>query len=102
MQLNEAGLMVEKWWNKLSQKFSGTLTDSVRIMPNHLHAVFVILGNGMDMASLFGLGLDYLDFDGAEDNEGIVSSLAPTRGGSGRQLGSPAHSATLDPSRRTK
>ena len=82
MHLNNAGLMVEEWWNELRHKFPRTLTDSFRIMPNHLHAVFVILGSGLDMAALFGIGFNDLDFDKTEENEGIVSSLA--RAGSGQ------------------
>jgi hypothetical protein len=50
-------------------------------MPNHLHAVFVILGSGLDMAAPFGIGFEYLDIDKTEENEGIVSSLARVRSG---------------------
>lgn len=75
MCLNSAGKMVDKWWKELEQKFPNTLTDSFQIMPNHLHSIFVILGDGLDMAALYGIGLDRLDFEHVEDNEGIVASL---------------------------
>ncbi|HXD33251.1 MAG TPA: transposase [Pyrinomonadaceae bacterium] len=79
MHLNSAGKMIEKWWTELEQKFPNTLTDSFQIMPNHLHSVFVILGDGLDMAALYGIGLDRLDFDHAEENEGIVASFGASR-----------------------
>jgi putative transposase len=96
MHLNDAGLMVEEWWNELGHKFPGTLTDSLRIMPNHLHAVFAILGSGLDMAALFGIGFDDLDFDRAEKNEGIVSSLARVRSGHGGHAGPPLQNVDGD------
>src|SRR5947207_406720 len=76
MKLNDAGKMIDKWWKELELKFPRTLTDSFQIMPNHLHAIFVILGDGLDMAARFGIGLDDLDFDGIVENEGIVASLS--------------------------
>ncbi len=36
--------MVERWWNKLPEKFPDTRTDGFVIMPNHIHAVIVIVG----------------------------------------------------------
>jgi putative transposase len=54
MRLSVAGQMIQKWWHELERKFPNTLTDSFQIMPNHLHVVFVILGDGLDMAARFG------------------------------------------------
>src|SRR5436190_19332258 len=86
MHLNSAGNMIDKWWKELEPKFPNTLTDSFQIMPNHLHAVLVILGNGLDMASLYGFGLDRLDFANTEENEGIVASLATRSDGANTNL----------------
>ncbi len=96
MHLNDAGLMVEEWWNELGHKFPRTLTASFRIMLNHLHAVFVILESGLDMAALFGIGFDDLDFDKTEENEGIVSSLARVRIVQGGHAGPPLQKVDAD------
>jgi len=89
MRLNNAGRMVEKWWNELGQKFPGTLTKSLRLMPNHLHAIFVIVDSGLDMVARFGIGLDDLDLNGVEDNEGIVGSLRRATEAQGGHIGPP-------------
>ncbi len=42
MNLNHAGDMVQKWWNKVDEKFPEmTLHESV-VMPNHLHGIVEI------------------------------------------------------------
>jgi hypothetical protein len=58
---------LDRWWKELEHKFPNTLTDSFQIMPNHLHSVFVILSDGLDMAALYGLGLDRLDWENIEE-----------------------------------
>lgn len=42
MVRNEAGDMVESWWNKLPQKFPTCETDAFVIMPNHVHGIIVM------------------------------------------------------------
>jgi putative transposase len=98
MRLNDAGLMVEQWWNELGDKFPETLTESFRIMLNHLHAIFVIVGSGLDMAALFGIGLDDLDLDNAQNSESIV---APLKGG---HTGPPLQRVSVsgEPAERTR
>lgn len=44
MQLNNAGTMIGKWWNETAVKFSNIELDASVIMPNHFHAVVVIVG----------------------------------------------------------
>jgi putative transposase len=95
MHLNLAGQMAEKWWNKLAEKFPRTLTDSVRIMPNHLHAIFVIVGSGLDVVPRFGIGLEELDLDGAEENDGMVRSLKYERVSEGGHVGPPLPSGNV-------
>jgi len=41
MRLNDVGKMIDKWWNKLVDKFDIAL-DSYVIMPDHLHGIIVI------------------------------------------------------------
>jgi REP element-mobilizing transposase RayT len=39
MQLNDAGLMIESWWRKLSGKFPMVQTGEYIVMPNHFHGI---------------------------------------------------------------
>ncbi|MFA7060673.1 MAG: hypothetical protein WC156_07630 [Pedobacter sp.] len=43
MILNDAGRMVEEWWNKLPAKFQTVETDESIIMPNHFHGIIRIV-----------------------------------------------------------
>lgn len=43
MVLNDAGKMVDKWWQKLPDKYAIEI-DAYRIMPNHLHGIINIVG----------------------------------------------------------
>jgi putative transposase len=85
MILNQAGLMIERWWKELEKKFPGVKLDSFRVMPNHFHGVLAIMGTRMDMVARFGIGMDELDFESVEANEGIV----PVRSREGGHAGPP-------------
>lgn len=39
MQLNDAGVMKESWWKKLTGKFPIVRTDEYVVMPNHFHGI---------------------------------------------------------------
>ena len=39
---NEIAKMIDKWWDKLSQKFPPVEIDYCVIMPNHFHGIIVI------------------------------------------------------------
>ncbi len=43
MVLNGYGLMVEKWIEKIPDKFSNSLIDEYIIMPNHVHIIISII-----------------------------------------------------------
>jgi putative transposase len=45
MRLNQAGYMVERWWNKLASKFSTLETDFYVVMPNHFHGIALLAEN---------------------------------------------------------
>lgn len=81
MVLNDAGLIIEQWFKKLENKFSGVRLDRFRVMPSHMHAILAIMGTRMDMVTTFGIGVDELDLDGADANEGIVPSRDGAKGG---------------------
>ena len=42
MQLNNAGEMIQKWWQELENKFSHVILDEFVIMPNHFHGIIQI------------------------------------------------------------
>ena len=42
--LNEAGVLVEKWWNKIPEKFPEIELGEYQIMPNHFHAIVINVG----------------------------------------------------------
>ena len=44
MVLNEAGDLVEKWWNKIPEKFPDIELGDYQIMPNHFHAIVINVG----------------------------------------------------------
>ena len=44
MLLNNAGLMIKKWWQKVSGKFPSVQTDKYVVMPNHFHGIINIVG----------------------------------------------------------
>ena len=39
MRLNDAGLMVKRWWNTLCKKFPMIHLDEYVVMPNHFHGI---------------------------------------------------------------
>jgi putative transposase len=76
---NEQGKMVEGWLTEIENKFPGVRIDSFQIMPNHLHAVICIMGAGLDMVAKFGIGIEELDLESADDNYGTPLPLAKER-----------------------
>jgi len=50
MRLNEAGRLVQQAWFALAQRFNTLVLDAFQVMPNHLHAVFVLPGPGLEPA----------------------------------------------------
>ncbi|GJQ53242.1 MAG: hypothetical protein HKUEN02_20890 [Anaerolineaceae bacterium] len=50
MKLNEAGEMVVKWWNELTNKFPNIELGEFIVMPNHFHGIIFIMANvGADL-----------------------------------------------------
>jgi REP element-mobilizing transposase RayT len=46
MMLNDAGIMVEKYWNEIPQHFTHVTLDEHAVMPNHFHGIIFIVGAG--------------------------------------------------------
>ena len=44
MKVNDAGHMIQKWWNESAAKFKNIELDESVIMPNHFHGIIVIVG----------------------------------------------------------
>ena len=44
MRLNNAGLMIKTWWQKVGSKFPSVQTDKYVVMPNHFHGIINIVG----------------------------------------------------------
>ena len=40
--MNDAGLMVDRWWAELNKKFSAVETDESVVMPNHFHGIICL------------------------------------------------------------
>ncbi len=49
MCLNDAGLIVQKWWYELNYKFPHIETDDHVVMPNHFHGIITITTVGADL-----------------------------------------------------
>jgi REP element-mobilizing transposase RayT len=41
MRLNDAGLMIVKWWMKLNDRFP-VMQDEFIVMPNHFHGIIIV------------------------------------------------------------
>ena len=44
VNLNAAGQMISRWWNKLSQKYTVVNLDAFIVMPNHFHGIVILVG----------------------------------------------------------
>jgi putative transposase len=67
---NEPGKMVEGWLTEIENKFPSVSVDTFQVMPNHLHANIVIMGDEVELAAKFGIGIEDLDLESADDNNG--------------------------------
>lgn len=43
MELNDAGQMINKWWNELCKKYGNIKLHEYTIMPNHFHGIIQIV-----------------------------------------------------------
>jgi len=46
MDLNQAGIMVDKIWREIPEKYSGVAVDEFVIMPNHIHGIVELANVG--------------------------------------------------------
>jgi REP element-mobilizing transposase RayT len=57
MVLNDAGKLIEQWWNELTNKFTDIRLNEYVVMPNHVHGVVEIVG--ADLCVCPDRGADY-------------------------------------------
>lgn len=50
MRLNAAGKMIERTWQELPDHYVGVDLDAYCVMPNHLHGIAVLVGQGRGQA----------------------------------------------------
>jgi len=43
MILNDPGIMIQKWWNELKNRFPNIELDEFVVMPNHFHGIIQII-----------------------------------------------------------
>ncbi len=65
MVLNDAGLIIEKWWLELENKFSNFKLDAFVVMPNHFHAIVVIESDNLSQQTV---GVVPCVYPNAEEN----------------------------------
>lgn len=68
IKLNNAGNMINHWWQELPQKFTNIELDEYIIMPNHMHGIIII--NNRDMITQN----ENSDSVGTDDNSGSVGA----------------------------
>jgi len=69
MRLNPLGRVVEKEWERLSQRFENLKLDEFMVMPNHVHGIIVIADRDNSM---------YGDKDGIEHFGKPIKGSIPT------------------------
>jgi len=92
--LNDAGIMIDKWWNELKHKYRNIKLHEQIIMPNHFHSIIQII-NETDSV---GADLRVCPDDTWQTSKtGQSHRIAPTgkeksgERASGEHIGSPLH-----------
>lgn len=80
MRLNAAGNMTEKIWQSLRERFPTVELGEYVVMPNHFHAVIILVGAGL-VPARHGRGPsmnEESDASGGVDVTGATTRVAPT------------------------
>lgn len=89
--LNDAGIMIDKWWNELKHKYRNIKLHEQIIMPNHFHGIIQIINKtdsvvGADLRVCPGSDLRVCPDDtwqtsktGQSHKPGQSHRIAPTR-----------------------
>jgi len=79
MVLNDAGRMIEKWWQKIPDKYNTVEIDEYRVMPNHFHGIIKFVGADA-CARPNALNNERYNNDAYTDEKGQARLSAPTVG----------------------
>jgi len=79
MKLSEEGSIVQRIWDTLPQRFGSLVLDAFQMMPNHLHAIFVLPGPGLEPALAVATGAPIIQ-PTPENFVGRVHGNDPRRG----------------------
>ena len=66
MHPSDAGRMIEKWWNELTNKFHSIELDDFTIMPNHFHGLLWLVGADLGVGPGLGASSDQSNFSKKE------------------------------------
>jgi REP element-mobilizing transposase RayT len=87
--LSECGRIVDDWWQRMPERYSGVILDEFVIMPNHMHAIIVVTDDAIcrgEVASPLGESVDGITKPGVGITKpGEVTS--PLRGTGKHTLG---------------
>ncbi len=76
MELNEYGMIVDKFWNKLPEKFPGIRIHEFVTMPNHFHGIIEIVSRVRNEKRS-----TLKSENGSEDGKGSTHGSTPTAAG---------------------
>ncbi|MBI5805304.1 hypothetical protein HZA73_04580 [candidate division TA06 bacterium] len=84
--LSECGRIVDDWWQRMPERYSGVILDEYVIMPNHMHAIIVVIDDAIcrgEVASPLGGTVDGITKpgDGVEMPGVAISSMGESVGG---------------------
>lgn len=88
MILNDAGKMVDKWWQKIPEKFKDIELDVYQIMPNHFHAIVINTGSFRNLDNIHNDSDSPVRAHPRVRPDPIVGDSAPILG---EHKGSPLH-----------
>ncbi|HTA27816.1 MAG TPA: transposase [Bacteroidia bacterium] len=79
MILNDAGIMIDKWWQKIPEKFPDIELCDYQIMPNHFHAI--IINTGIVRADPVGADPRVRpETESSDSNESLEINIGQTHG----------------------
>lgn len=91
MILNDAGMMIEKWYYELMNKFADIKCDEMIVMPNHFHCIVENVGTvGADLRVRPDINGQPVG-NGLSVGNGQTHRSAPTLPILGEHVGSPLH-----------
>jgi putative transposase len=86
--LNDAGKMIENWYNELENKFPDIKCHEMVVMPNHIHCIVENVGADLRVCPIINVLPDDVSIPTCiESSDGIATPV----GVEGEHIGSPLH-----------